>query len=114
MIGCWCTFLQRRLGRSVSCHDRVIAKDDPDITVAKVNFHQHGKIQIHQSRVQRCPLSFPEGCHWYGCKRPDPGRPPKWVEKLLSDGLNSSSEETKDQSHFKYKTILYAKLLCGP
>ena len=65
------------------------AKEDLDITVAKVP--QYGNIQVHLSRVQRCPLSFPGGHYWYGDKRPGPGHSPKWVKKLLLDGPNSSS-----------------------
>ena len=71
---------------------QVIAKNDPDITVAKVYFLQHGNIQVHQSRIQRCPLSV---ILWYGDRR-GPGWPAKWIVKLLSDGLNSSSEVEDD------------------
>jgi len=40
-------------------------------------------MQIHQSRVQRCPEMFPQGFYWYGGKRNGPGRPPKHVKKKL-------------------------------
>ena len=49
-------------------------------------FPDDGSIQIHQSRVTRCPLKFPAGYYWYGNKRKGPGRPPKWVDDLLTTG----------------------------
>ena len=62
----------------------VLARNDPDLTVAKVYFPQDGQIQIHQLRVTPCPAEFPAGYYWYGKKKQSPGRPAKWVEQLLS------------------------------
>ena len=62
---------------------RVIDKRDPDITVVKVYAPQDGQIQVHQSRVVRCPPELPAGFYWYGSRRSSPGRPPRWVDKLL-------------------------------
>lgn len=64
----------------------IIFQDDPDLTVQKVYFPSDGSIQIHQSRVTTCPLKFPAGYFWYGNKRKGPGRPPKWVNDLLTTG----------------------------
>ncbi len=45
-------------------------------------FPQEPAIQIHQIRVCPCPVEFPPGYYWYGCKQHFPG-PPCWVEDLL-------------------------------
>ena len=77
---------QRKLSRPWHGPYRIISRDDPDLTVQKVYFPDDGSIQIHQSRVTRCPLKFPAGYYWYGNKRKGPGRPPKWVNDLLTTG----------------------------
>ena len=63
---------------------RVISKDDPDVTIVKVYFPDDPPLQVHQMRVENCPLSFPCTYYWYGNKRSKPGQLPKWVEKLES------------------------------
>ena len=63
---------------------RIISLDDPDVTISKIYFPDDPLIQIHQSRVQKCPLSLPSGFYWYGAKRSKPGRPPKQVLKQLA------------------------------
>ena len=68
---------------------RVIEKRDPDVTVVKVYAPQDGQIQVHQSRVSRCPPGFPAGFFWYGGRRSGPGRPPKWVDQLLQDATQA-------------------------
>ena len=65
---------------------RVISRSDPDFTCTKVYFPEHPKIKVHQSRVCPCPPGFPAGYFWYGGGRMAPGRPPKWVDQLLSTG----------------------------
>ena len=45
------------------------------------------------NRVVKCPSGFPPGCFWYGNKRHGPGRPPKWIDKLVS-----APEEVTDDS----------------
>jgi len=74
---------------------------DPDITVSKEYFPQEKSIQIHQSRVQLCPSNFPASYYWYSSKRAGPGRPPKWVDHLMTtDQLlevrGSSDEDNKN------------------
>ena len=55
----------------------------PDVTIVKIHFSDDPQIQVHQSRVQPCPSSFPRGFYWYGGKRSRPGRPPRWIEKRI-------------------------------
>ena len=38
-----------------------------------------------------CPEGFPAGFYWYGGGRRGPGRPPKWVDKLLQTGASQNS-----------------------
>ena len=41
-------------------------------------------IQVHQTRVQPCPMNFSAGYYWYGSKKAGLGRPPKWVDRLMA------------------------------
>ena len=83
---------QRKLSRPWHGPYRVLSQDDPDITVVKVYRPQDGQIQIHQSRVKPCP-NFPAGFFWYGARRHGPGRPPKWIDKVLRDPPESQKAE---------------------
>ena len=38
---------------------------------------------MHQSRVAYCPPEQPAGIFWYGKRSSSPGRPPRWVDRLL-------------------------------
>lgn len=91
---------QRKLSRPWHGPYRVLARNDPDLTVAKVYFPQDGQIQIHQLRVTPCPTEFPAGYYWYGKKKQSPGRPAKWVEQLLSSpsqlGQNCGEQEPNE------------------
>ena len=58
-------------------------RDDPDIMEKEVHFPDDPQIQVHQSRVQPCPSSFPQGFFWYRKKRCGAGRPPKWINRRL-------------------------------
>ena len=73
----------RKLTRPWHGPYRVIEKKDPDVTVCKVYFPEQGTIQVHQQRIQICPVQFPAGYYWYGAKSVGPGRPPKWVDRML-------------------------------
>ena len=77
----------RKLSRPWHGPYRVLERKDPDVVVAKVYHPQHGQICVHQSRVCGCPDDFPAGYYWYGGKQKGPGRPPKWVERLLDSRL---------------------------
>ena len=78
------TGAQRKLSRPWHGPYRIVSRDDPDLTVSKVYFPDEAHIQIHQMRVQQCPPHFPGVFYWYGSRWSSPGRPPKWVEHLLS------------------------------
>ena len=74
----------RKLSRPWHGPYRVIEKKDPDVTLCKVYFPQEKNIQVHQMRIQPCPMNFPTGYYWYGSNRVGPGRPPKWVDQLMA------------------------------
>ena len=95
----------RKLSRPWHGPYRIISQDDPDLIVQKVYFPNDSNIQIHQSRVTRCPSKFPAGYYWYGNKRRGPGRPPKWVNNLLSTGKDT------DTSHVTCRQILQSLIL---
>ena len=42
---------------------RIISRDDSDVTVSKVYFPDDPLLQVHQLRVEDCPISFP--CGYY-------------------------------------------------
>ena len=84
---------QRKLSRPWHGPYRIISHNDPDLTIQKVYFPDDGLIQIHQSRVTRCPLNFPAGYYWYGNKRRGPGHPPKWVNDLLTTGEDKETNQ---------------------
>lgn len=66
---------------------RIVSRDDPDVTVAKIYFPDDPLIQIHQSWVQHCPPSLTLGFYWYGTKRSKPGQPPKQILKQLAAAI---------------------------
>ena len=76
----------RKLSRPWHGPYRITDKNDPDVTCVKVYHPQDGPIHVHQSRVCLCPEDFPAGYYWYEGKRKGPGRPPKWVDRLLQSG----------------------------
>ena len=65
-------------------------------------FPEQGTIQVHQQQIQIC--QFPAGYYWYGAKSVGPGRPPKWVNRMLGSckpsqeltGLTDPSMESLD------------------
>ena len=71
----------------------ILSKNDPNLTCAKESFPEHNKLHVHQSRVCPCPPGFLAGYYWYGTKRKGPGRPPRWVEKLLTEGPRNQQEK---------------------
>lgn len=74
----------RKLSRPWHGPYRVLSRQDPDVTVIRVYSPQDKPIRVHLSRVTPCPSEFPSGYYWYGTRRHSPGRPPKWVQKLLN------------------------------
>ena len=87
----------RKLSRPWHGPFRVVACSGPDITVVKVYRPQDSRIQIHQLRVTPCPPEFPAGYFWYGNKRHGPGRPPKWVDQLLTQQVDVAEETLSAQ-----------------
>ena len=53
------------------------------------------------SRVTPCPSTFPAGYYWYGTRRHSPGRPPKWVQKLLDADEKESTVESQLESEME-------------
>ena len=92
------TCSQRKLSRPWYRPYRITELSDTGVTAVKVYSPQDGAIQVHASRVSRCPPSFPAGSYWYGNRRHGRGRPPKWVEKLLSDGTEENPETNPSES----------------
>ena len=88
----------RKLSRPWHGPYRVVEANEPNVTVVKVFRPQDGKIQIHQTRVTPCPPAFPAGYYWYGDKRHGPGRPPKWVDKLMRNS-GREERESRDRAH---------------
>ena len=89
----------RKLSRPWHGPYRVIDRRDPDVTVVKVYAPQDGQIQVHQNRVSRCPPELPSGFFWYGSRRSGPGRPLKWVDRLLrEDPFTDLEEEVQDRA----------------
>ena len=84
----------RKLSRPWHGPYRVVDRSDPDVTCVKIYYPQDGEIRVHQSRVCDCSAEFPAGYYWYGGKRREPGRPPKWVERLMQP-----TEDPVDEDH---------------
>ena len=61
----------------------VTSCDDPNVTAVKIFFPTDPPIQVHQSRINKCPLSFPHNFYWYGGRRSKPGRPSKKVARQI-------------------------------
>ena len=57
---------------------------------------QDKQIRMHMSSC--CPSAFPAGCYWYATKRHSPGRPPKWVQKLLDADEKESAVKSELES----------------
>ena len=82
-----------KLGNSRLWHSpyRVISRTDPDITVVRVYTSQDKPVQVHLSRVTRCPSDFLQGYYWYGTRRHSPGCHLKWIQRLFSDDACESA-----------------------
>ena len=65
-------------------HEILLSRNDPDVTVMKMYFLEDRQIQVHQSRVQMCPDSFPPGFYWYGNRKHGPGCPSKKIQRSLT------------------------------
>ena len=76
----------------------------------KIFFQTDPPIQVHQSRINKCPPSFPQSFYWYGGRRSKPGRPSKKVARQIetidaamrqSTGNISSEEERNSADTLK-------------
>ena len=83
---------KRKLSRPWHGPYRVMEVDNTNITAQKVYFPRDDTVKVHQNRVKPCPGGFMAGYYWYGNKRKGPGRPPKWVETVLT-GTQVQDEE---------------------
>ena len=74
----------RKLSRPWHGPYRVTSCNETNVTAVKVYFPREDPIHVHQLRVKPCPLGFTAGFYWYGSRRRGPGRPPRWVQDVLS------------------------------
>lgn len=88
----------RKLSRPWHGPYRVISSNATNVTAVKVYFPREDPIQVHQMRVKPCPQGFPAGFYWYGNKRKGPGRPPRWVERALTDPTTVTVEASSAES----------------
>ena len=103
----------RKLSRPWHGPYRIVSRDDPDVTVAKIYFPDDPLIQIHQSHVQHCPPSLTLGFYWYGTKRSKPGRPPKQVLKQLAAATKEmrSSSPIRELEGIKPKMLILTQIM---
>jgi hypothetical protein len=85
----------RKLSRPWHGPYRVTSCNETNVTAVKVYFPREDPIQVHQLRVKPCPPGFTAGFYWYGAKRRGPGRPPRWVQDVLS-GHESSDPRANE------------------
>ena len=90
----------RKLSRPWHGPYRIVDRNDPDISAKKLFFPEDPVIQVHQSRVQKCPSSFPKDFYWYGGKRSKAGRPPKRVLKEL-EAIEAELEQSGIKAELK-------------
>ena len=85
---------------------QIISRDDPDVTVTRVYFPDHPPVQVYQLRIKNCQVSLPCGYYFYGKKRSRPGRPPKWIKKLLSGPpVGSKDEQDQMKTGSRFSTV---------
>ena len=84
----------RKLSRPWHGPYRITACSNTGVSAVKVYFPREDAVNIHQTRVKPCPDGLLAGYYWYGNKRKGPGRPPKWVEKILSDADKEEDNES--------------------
>ena len=88
---------QRKLSKPWHGPYRIVSCNETNVTAVKVYFPGEQQIKVHQNRIKPCPDGFPAGYYWYGSRRVGPGRPPKWVEKVLSSKSNSPELPAEDE-----------------
>lgn len=81
-------------------------------------FPQEPAIQVHQTRVCACPVTFPPEYYWYDQRQYSPG-PPRWAEQLVNDSLGMEPQdddlqgEDKLNDHLQGEVDLTATLPMG-
>lgn len=73
----------RKLSRPWHGPYRVFEVTAMGVSAERVYTSKSDPIHVHLYRVSKCPPNFPAGNYWYGDSRNGPGRPPKWINRLL-------------------------------
>ena len=73
----------RKLSRPWHGPYRVVQVTKTGVMAQRVYNSKGDQIHVHLHRVTRCPPNFPAGYYWYGERRYGPGRPPKWIDRLI-------------------------------
>ena len=101
---------QGDLGRLWNGPYRITACDDMGVSAVKVYFSREDADKVHQTRVKPCPDGLLAGYYWYGNIWKGPGRPPKCVEKILSN--TNKEEDNEPQEELEYS--MAASLMLFP
>ena len=88
----------RKLSNSWHGPYRVVARKDPDLMATKVYFPQEEPIQVHQQHVTSSPPALVAGYYWHGLKKHSSGKVPQWVEKLMKEGENNTTQAQVDHT----------------
>ena len=94
-----------RLSRPWHGPYRITACDSTGVTAVNVYFPWEDAVKVYQTRVKPCPDGLLAGNYWYGNKRKGPGRPPKRVEKILSDRDKEETNEFLEESECSMASI---------
>ena len=78
------TGANRKLSRPWHGPYRIESISPTGVVAVKIYFPQEGSIQVHTQRVTKCPPNFPSGYYWCRNRRKGPGRPPKWLDRMMS------------------------------
>ena len=92
----------RKLSRPWHGPYRITAYDSTSVTAVKVYFPREDAVKVH---LKPCPDALLAGYYWYGNKRKGPGRPPKWVEKILSDRDKEENNKFLEESECSMASI---------
>ena len=86
----------RKLSRSWHGPYRIELVSSTGVVAVKVYFPQEGSIQVHAQRVTQCPANFPSGYYWYRNRRKGPGRPPKWLDRMMTSKTADVTDNADD------------------
>ena len=93
------TGANRKLSRPWHGPYRIESISSTGVVAVKVYFPQEGSIQVHAQRVTKCPPNFPSGYYWYGNRRKGPGRPPKWLDQMMSYANSTEDVDNTDDAN---------------